>query len=78
MDSTDVNTIVTIISTIIAIVLALWGTFNFVLPKKWRKNYLFEHNPSPNFDDEMKYHKVGGIYVHSKRWCPCAPERLFL
>jgi Tfp pilus assembly protein PilF len=72
MDSTNVNTIVSnvnvdtivsIIGIIVTVVFGLWGTFKFVLPKKWRKNYLSEHNPSPNFDEEMKYHKFGGIYV---------------
>ena len=63
MDWTNVNTIVTIIGIIVGVptIVALFK--DYIFPKQWRKKYFSEHNPSPNFDEEMKYHKFGGIYV---------------
>ena len=60
MDWTNVNTIVTIIVGVPTIVVLFK---DYIFPKRWKKNYLSNHNPSPNFDEEMKYHKFGGIYV---------------
>ena len=60
MDWTNVNTIVTIIVGVPTIIVLFK---DYIFPKRWKKNYLSNHNPSPNFDEEMKYHKFGGIYV---------------
>ena len=60
---TNLNTIVTIIGIIVGVPTIIILFKDYVFPKRWRKNYLSEHNPSPNFDEEMKYHKFGGIYV---------------
>ena len=63
MDWTNVNTIVTIVTIIVGVPTIIVLFKDYIFPKRWKKNYLSNHNPSPNFDEEMKYHKFGGIYV---------------
>ena len=63
MDWTIANTIVTIIGIIVGVPTIIVLFKDDIFPKQWRKKYLSDHNPSPNFDEEMKYHKFGGIYV---------------
>jgi len=60
---TNLNTIVTIIGIIVGVPTIIVLFKDYIFPKRWKKNYLSNHNPSPNFDEEMKYHKFGGIYV---------------
>ena len=59
MDWTILNTIVTIVSIVVGVV-GISAVVYYLFPKIWRKKYLAEHNPTPHFEQEMKY---GGIYV---------------
>ncbi len=62
MDWTILNTIVTIVSIVVGVV-GISAFLYYLFPKLWRKKYLSEHNPTPHFEQEMKY---GGIYVQPK------------
>ena len=62
MDWTILNTIVTIVSIVVGVV-GISAVVYYLFPKIWRKKYLAEHNPTPHFEQELKY---GGIYVQPK------------
>ena len=62
MDWTILNTIVTIVSIVVGVV-GISAVVYYLFPKIWRKKYIKEHNPTPHFEQEMKY---GGIYVQPK------------
>ena len=62
MDWTILNTIVTIVSIVVGVV-GISAVVYYLFPKIWRKKYLAEHNPTPHFEQEMKY---GDIYVQPK------------
>ena len=71
MDWTILNTIVTIVSIVVGVV-GISAVVYYLFPKIWRKKYIKEHNPTPHFEQEMKY----GDIRNTCHRILCMPERL--